>query len=72
MDLKATVEAVKNFNFKLKSFVIPMVSGHTVNIYCSNQSLVNNMKLVELKWSKNIISVGYYYVRYSVVENIIM
>ena len=52
-------------------FGIPMVAGHTTNVLCENESVVNNSSKVELLLNKNHHSLAYHYVRWLVAAVII-
>ena len=71
LPLKYAKKAVRSLRLKLRYFGISMVSGHETNMYCNNQTVLNNNKLLLLNLNNNIISVEYYSVQYAVALKII-
>ena len=71
LPLKYAKKTVRSLRLKLRYFGISMVSGHATNMYCNNQTVFKNNKLVLLKLNNNIISVEYYSVQYAVALKII-
>ena len=64
------VEEAVHLRFKLWSFGIILVGGHATNIYCNNNSAVNNIALVQLKLNKNSSSVAYNDLRCAVLAKL--
>jgi hypothetical protein len=69
--LRTGTQASQYLRFKLRMFGIPIVEGHTTNIFCDNESVVKNSTNVESVLNKKHSSVAYHYVRWTVAAGII-
>jgi hypothetical protein len=64
-------QASQYLRFKLRMLGIPIVEGHATNVFCDNESVVNNSTNVESVLNKKHSSVAYHYVCWAVADGII-
>jgi hypothetical protein len=69
--LRAGTEAAQYLRFKLRMFGIPKVEGHVTDVFCDNESVVENSTNVESLLNKKHNSIAYHYVRSCVVAGVI-
>ena len=69
--MKACIEAIQHLRFKLRMFGVPMDKGHATNIFCDNESVVNNSTKLESEFNKKHTSIAYHYTRWNCAAGIV-
>lgn len=70
--LRACVEHIEYIRYKLGMFGIPIMEGHATNVFCDNESVVNNSSKVESVLNKKHCSIAYHYVRTCVAAGVVI
>ena len=61
--MKTCAEAIKSLRYKLCMFVVPLELGEPTQVFCDNESIVNNSTKVDSRLNKKHSSVAYHYIR---------
>jgi len=69
--MKACIEAIQHLRFKLRMFGVPMDKGHATNIFCDNESVVNNSTKLESVLNKKHNSIAYHYTRWNCAAGVV-
>lgn len=68
--MKTCIEAIVGFRYKLRMFGIPIHEDHATNVFCDNESVVNNTSKVESVLNKKHAALAYNYCRWSVAAGV--
>ena len=69
--IKACIEAIHNLIFKLRMIVVPMDQVHATNLFCDNESIVNNSTKLESVLNKKNNSITYHYTIWNYAADIV-
>ena len=65
MAMRSCIEEVRGLRYKLRMFGIP-IGDEPTNIFCDNQSVVNNCSKIESLLNKKHTSIAYHMARWAV------